>query len=407
MRSFEQLTERGRAALRDGDAETAAKVLREALALWRGPALANLGDAPFARSEAARLEEGGLGTLEHRIDSDLALGRHLGLVGELEALCAQHPLRERFWAQRMIALYRSGRQADALAVFQELRRTLSDDLGLDPSPELSALESQILGQAPELAVRPAPRPDGGLPTGVVTFLLSDIQGSTELWEAHPTGMPDILERHDRLIARIVGEHGGHLIKSKGEGDATLSVFRRATDAVAAAVDLGRAFEAKDWRDGVPLRVRMAIHTGEAHERDDDYFGPAVNRAARVRSLAQGGQILLSEIAAGLVRDALPIGASLIDVGERSLRGLARAEHVFELVPQGAESFDQPVESVAPSRPPLPDAVIVAPGSHFVGREPELERLGSLLKVVAGAGLRAVFAAGEPGIGKTRLCSEFA
>ena len=410
---FEELSERGRAALHEGDAETGARVLREALALWRGPALADLGDAPFARSEAARLEEGGLGTLEDRIDADLALGRHAGLVGELEALCAQNPLRERLWAQRMIALYRSGRQADALAVFQDLRRTLSEDLGLDPSPQLSALESQILAQAPELLgagrpseVRRSAQVDG-LPSGVVTFLLTDIQGSTELWEAHPVAMADVLERHDRLAADVIADHGGHLIKSKGEGDATLSVFRRATDAVTAALELRRVFEGEPWREGIDLRVRMAIHTGEAHERDGDYYGPAVNRAARVRSLAGGGQILLSQVAAELVRDGLPASAFLADLGERFLRGLARAEHVFELVPEGYESLEAAPQKVPPSRPPLPEAVVPTPDSQFVGRELELERLGSLLKEVGAGRLRAVFAAGEPGIGKTRLCSEFA
>ncbi|MGH7899566.1 MAG: BTAD domain-containing putative transcriptional regulator [Candidatus Binatia bacterium] len=408
---FEELIEAGRTALRNGDPETAGRVLRDALALWRGPALADIGDAPFARSEAARLEEGGLGALEDRIDADLALGREAGLVGELEALCAQHPLRERLWAQRMIALYRSGRQADALAVFQELRRTLSEDLGLDPSPQLSALESQILAQAPDL-LGPPRIPDvrrtapDGLPTGVVSFLLTDIEGSTELWDSHPVAMADVLERHDKLAAGLIAAHGGHLIKSKGEGDATLSVFLRATDAVAAAVELARAFETESWRDGIELRVRMAVHTGEAHERDGDYYGPAVNRAARVRSLAQGGQILLSQVAAELVRDGLPAGAALADLGEQSLRGLARAEHVFELLTEGAESVELAPKRVAPSRPPLPDAVIAGPASQFVGRELEIERLGTLLKEVTG-GLRAVFAAGEPGIGKTRLCSEFA
>ena len=410
---FEELSERGRAALRGGDAETASRVLREALALWRGPALADLGDAPFARSEAARLEEGGLETLEDRIDADLALGRQAGLVGELEALCAQHPMRERLWAQRMIALYRSGRQADALAVFQHLRRTLSEDLGLDPSPQLSALESQILAQAPDLLgparasdVRRAGHVDG-LPTGVVTFLLTDIEGSTELWEAHPVAMADVLERHDGIVLKVITEQGGNLIKSKGEGDATLSVFRRATDAVAAALAIGRAFQAEPWEEGIKLRVRMAIHTGEAQERGGDYYGPAVNRAARVRSLAGGDQILLSEVAAGLVRDTLPANAALADLGERSLRGLARAEHVFELVPEGSESMKRVPERVPPSRPPLPDAVVAASDGEFVGRELELERLRTLLKEVGAGGLRVVFVAGEPGIGKTRLCSEFA
>jgi DNA-binding SARP family transcriptional activator len=408
VRQFEERTEQGRAALRDGNADMAAQLLREALALWRGPALAGVGEAPYARSEAIRLEEGALGTLEHRIDADLALGRHLGLVGELEALCSRHPLRERFWAQRMIALYRSGRQADALSVFQDLRTKLSNELGLDPSPDLTALEAQVLAQAPELALAPPPRIEGGgLPSGVVTFLLTDIEGSTELWESNPAEMAHILERHDRLIEHIVATHGGHLIKSKGEGDATLSVFRRATGAAAAAVDLSRAIAAEKWRGDVALRVRVAIHTGEAHERDGDYFGPALNRAARIRALAAGDQLLLSEIVAGLVRDALPSGASLVDLGEKSLRGLSRAEHVFELVHGDRDPFAAPREAPLAARPPLPDALGIAVGGQFVGRESEIQRLVTLLKEVVDGGLRTVFAAGEPGIGKTRICAEFA
>ena len=249
--------------------------------------------------------------------------------------------------------------------------------------------------------------ESSLPTGVVTFLLTDIEGSTELWEAHRGGMSDVLQRHDQLVASVVAERGGHLIKSKGEGDATLSVFRRATDAIAAALALGRGFDDEPWRDGIELRVRMAIHTGEAYERDGDYFGPAINRAARIRSIARGGQFLLSQVAAELVRDGLPTGVSLADLGERSLRGLARAEHVFELVPEGSQSTASLTNQVPPSRPPLPETLLTAPYSRFVGRELELERLGTLLKQASGDGLRVVFLAGEPGIGKTRLGSEFA
>jgi DNA-binding SARP family transcriptional activator len=404
---FESLLAAGRKASQAAEHEKALSHFEEALSLWRGPALSGIGEAPFARSEIARLDEARLAAIEDRIEAGLAAGHHAEHAVELETLVAQHPLRERLWAQRMTALYRSGRQADALASFQELRKILNQELGLDPSPELARLEAQILAQSPEISLRAPRAPDSALPTGVVTFLLTDIEGSTQLWEAHPVAMAAALERHDRLASHLIAERGGHLIKSKGEGDATLSVFRRATDAVAAALELGRAFDAEPWPDGMTLRVRMAIHTGEAHERDGDYFGPAVNRAARVRSLASGGQFLLSQVAAELVRDALPGGGALVDLGERSLRGLARAEHVFELVPAGAESIALPPEHVAPSRPPVPDAVVVPPGSQFVGREMELERLGTLLKDVAPGGLRAVFAAGEPGIGKTRLCSEFA
>ncbi len=246
-----------------------------------------------------------------------------------------------------------------------------------------------------------------LPTGVVTFLLTDIEGSTELWETHRGAMSEVLERHDQIIASVIAGRGGHLIKSKGEGDATLSVFRRATDAAAAALDLGRGFDEEPWRDAIDLRVRIAIHTGEAHERAGDYFGTAINRAARIRALARGGQLLLSQVAAELVRDGLPPGVLIADLGEQSLRGLARAEHVFELVPAGSQAVAIPPNHVPPSRPPLPEPLIAAPDSRFVGREVELERLGTLLKQASVDGLRVVFTAGEPGIGKTRLSSEFA
>jgi DNA-binding SARP family transcriptional activator len=406
--SFDHLHASGRAALQSGDPASAVRDIEEALALWRGPALAGIGEAPFARAEGTRLEEARLAAVEDRIEAGLAAGHHAEHAVELETLVKQHPLRERLWGQRMKALYRSGRQADALSAFQDLRKILSQELGLDPSPEIAKLESQILAQAPEIALRAIQRaPESGLPTGVVTFLLTDIEGSTELWEAHPVGMAEVLEQHDRLVEDLITSRAGHLIKSKGEGDATLSVFRRATDAVAAALDLRHAVENKPWRDEIQLRVRMAIHTGEAHERDGDYFGPAVNRAARVRSLAAGGQILLSQVAVELVRDALPNGSSLTDLGERALRGMARAEHVFELVPEGEESLAEPAHAAPPSRPPIPDAVLPPPGTQFVGREMELERLRASLKQVGDGGLRTVFAAGEPGIGKTRMCAEFA
>jgi len=403
---FHALHASGRADLQRGDNAAAMRAIEAALSLWRGPALAGVGDAPFAHVEATRLDEARLAANEDRIEAGLAAGRHGELIVELESLVAKYPLRERLWAQRMTALYRSGRQAEALAAFQELRTILQQELGLDPSPELSELEAKILAQAPEMSLRSAGATSDTLPTGVVTFLLTDIESSTELWEAHPVAMADVLELHDHICARVITERSGHLIKSKGEGDATLSVFRRATDAVAAALELRRSFENEPWRDEISLNVRMAVHTGEAHERDGDYFGPAVNRAARVRALADGGQILLSQVAAELVRDALPAGTSLADLGERSLRGLARAEHVFELVPEGAEVAGAQ-RQVVPSRPPLPDAVVPPPGAQFVGRELELERLQDLMKEVAEGGLRAVFAAGEPGIGKTRMCAEFA
>jgi len=147
---FERLVEEGRAALARGEAVEAAARLREALALWRGPALADLAYEPFAQQEIRRLEELRVEAFEERVEADLALGRHDSLVPELEALVAEHPLRERLRAQLILALYRSGRQADALAAYQAARRTLVDELGLEPGPRLQELEQAILHHDPVL-----------------------------------------------------------------------------------------------------------------------------------------------------------------------------------------------------------------------------------------------------------------
>jgi DNA-binding SARP family transcriptional activator len=146
---FDRLRKEGRAALAGGSAEKAADRLRDALALWRGPALAEF-DEPFAVVESARLEELHLACTEDRIDADLALGRHAVLVGELEAHVARNQLRERPRGQLMLALYRSGRQAEALAGYRELRKLLSAELGIEPSPALRTLEQRMLLHDPAL-----------------------------------------------------------------------------------------------------------------------------------------------------------------------------------------------------------------------------------------------------------------
>ena len=149
---FIRLSEEGRTALGAGDPARAADTLRAALALWRGAPLADLSWEPFAQSEIVRLEELRLAALEERIDADLALGRHGQLVAELERLVAEQPMRERFRAQLMLALYRSGRQADALAVYQRARRTFVDELGIEPSDSLRRLERAVLAHDPSLDV---------------------------------------------------------------------------------------------------------------------------------------------------------------------------------------------------------------------------------------------------------------
>src|SRR5215470_1699931 len=168
----------------------------------------------------------------------------------------------------------------------------------------------------------------GAPTGTVTFLFTDIEGSTTRWEHSPDAMRTALARHDGLLRSIMTNHGGYVFKMVG--DAVYAAFAVPADAVAAAVAAQHAVSAEQWGEVGPLRVRMALHTGAAQSRDDDYFGPTLNRVARVLSTGYGGQILLSVATVELVRDALPAGTSLQDLGEHALKDLLRPEHIFQL-----------------------------------------------------------------------------
>ena len=143
----------------------------------------------------------------------------------------------------------------------------------------------------------------GVPAGTVTFLLTDIEGSSRLWANAPTAMPDAIARHDEILDEVIARHRGVRPVEQGEGESVVAVFTRARDAVAAALDAQRALLAEEWPIGAELRVRMALHTGDAQLRDEgNYFGAAVMRSARLRAVAHGGQVLLSGATAELVAD---------------------------------------------------------------------------------------------------------
>lgn len=208
------------------------------------------------------------------------------------------------------------------------RAQLADELGVDPGPELSRLESAIVAQDASLDVLVVQNLSSV--TRAVTFLLTDIEGSTAAWEADAAAMAVALAQHDELVEQVVTSRGGRLIKTRGEGDATFSVFDRPSAGAAAAVELQNAIGHEPWALREPMRIRVALHPGEAELRDGHYFGRAVNRAARLRALAAGGQILCSGATAELVIDTLPDDVVLTDLGMRQLRNLPRPEHVFEL-----------------------------------------------------------------------------
>ena len=391
----------GRDAAAAGDTSQALTRFEEALCLWRG--IPELPDSRRGLSEKTRWIEGHDALVEDRADALLATGRAAEVIGDLEAAVAEAPLRERRWGQLMLALYRAGRQGEALAAYQRARSLLADELGVDPGPELRRLEAAIVAQDASLDILVAQQ----LPsvTRAVTFLLTDIEGSTTAWEENADAMAVALARHDELVEQVITSRGGRLIKTRGEGDATFSVFERPSAAASAAIELQDAIDHEPWALREPMRVRVALHTGEVELRDGDYFGRAVNRAARLRSLAEGGQILCSGAIAELVIDSLPDDVVLTDLGMRQLRNLARAEHVFELRLETAEDAPPPRISDAPmERPGLP-AVLIGSGP-FVGRGHELERLLSTWETALAGGVRTALIAGEPGVGKTRLAGEW-
>jgi serine phosphatase RsbU (regulator of sigma subunit)/class 3 adenylate cyclase len=182
-----------------------------------------------------------------------------------------------------------------------------------------------------------------LPTGTVTFLFTDIEGSTQLWERHPDAMRLALARHDALLRQAIETRGGQIFAAFGDGFG--AAFVTAPAALAAAVAALHAVEAEAWGEVGAFRVRMGLHTGAAQQRDGDYFGPALNRVNRLRGAAHGGQILLSDTTEALVRDHLPEGASLRDLGEHRLKDLLQPVRVFQLVSPGLPSEFPPLETL--------------------------------------------------------------
>jgi len=227
------------------------------------------------------------------------------------------------------------------------------------------------------------------PVGTVTFLFTDMEGSSRAWDSYPSETRAALQRHDEIVAREVEAHNGAIILERGEGDSVFAVFTRGSDAVAAAFELQRAFQKEPWPTHVPVRVRTAIHTGEAGA---DYRGPHVNRTARIRAIGHGEQILVSGVTAGIVRGTPPENAALIDLGQHRVRDVAETEHVFQLRhPELREEFP-PLKSLSNFRQNLPVQL-----TSFIGRERERETVRSLIN-----DHRVVTLIGSGGCGKTRL-----
>jgi DNA-binding SARP family transcriptional activator len=392
---FERLLTQGRAANEADDPATAAARLHQALELWRGPALADFTYDPFAQAEIARLEELRLDALEERVRADLALGRAGDLVGELEALISDNPLRERLRGQLMLALYRSGRQGDALQVYRQTQATLDEELGLAPSRPLQRLQAAILHQDPalEIAIEEAPGPPAPSEAAPVT---ADVRKTVTVLVARipsargldPEALSGDDERHRAELAQTVERYGGTMVS--GLGNPVIAVFGvprvhedDAFRAVSAALEIREARAGDAIDPGSATRVGIA--TGEVLASGStagivSVVGEPMTAAAELESAAAAGEILLDADT------------------ERLVRGRARADPI-ETDPGPAWRL----RDIKLERPAV--GSLKAP---LVGREDELARLRQAFEEATREHtLQLLTILGAAGIGKSRLAQELA
>src|SRR5918997_1307276 len=417
---FERLVSEGRSELDAGRPQTAMPALEQALSLWRGPPLADLAYEAFAQREIARLDQLHAVALEWLVEAKLMLGRHAEVIGQLEALVDEHPYREGLRAQLMLALYRADRQADALQAYQDARRMLVEELGIEPGERLRELEAAVLAQDPALAApvaappppaaaepppmplaAPRPHEKGAATRRLVSIVFADLVGSTGLAEhLDPETMHRLLDRYSEACGVVIERHGGSV--EGFIGDAVVGVFGQdevheddALRAVRAAVemrDAGAALSSELERElGVEIAMKLGVESGEVFvgagaRRSPFAAGDAFNVAARLEGTAVAGEILLGENV------------------HRLLRGGVRAERLEPLALKGRSATVQAWRLVGLDADDA--ARLRAPRSPFVGRARELEALRvAFTRVREEEVCRAVAVVGPAGIGKSRLARE--
>ncbi|NIA26147.1 MAG: protein kinase [Gammaproteobacteria bacterium] len=319
------------------DAGAAGSVLRDALALWRGHPYAGIEAHGLLGAEVARLNEMRVTAQSARIDADLASGRSIDLIGEIEGLIAQHPYNERFRAQHMIALYRAGRQRDALGSFADMRSTLVEELGLDPTRELQDLEQRILDQNPSLDLA-SPKT-----IEVKAVLVADPGDATDMGVLSSSERNERLARMFETLRRSAEANQGGEVRPAGT--ASYATFDSPLHAIAAAESVG--LELAD------TAIRFAVDWGDIEMSDDGIAGPPVTRAAVLVSIAHPGQILLSQDAQrAVMADGEGAGVRIESLGSFDLQGIEARVPIYQLlVGDPARSFPDPLVDRIP--PPLP------------------------------------------------------
>jgi WD40 repeat protein/DNA-binding SARP family transcriptional activator len=398
-RRFEDLVTLGRAARVNGTPDRAAGMFGEALRLWRGPPFGELRGWDPADVEAARLAELQRSAAEELMDAELACGHHDACVAGLERMAAEEPFRERRWAMLMLALYRCGRQTDALRTYQRARTVLATDLGIEPGPELRALERAVVAQDGSLDLAgPSPESStiGAPPVGdarVVFILFSDVVASTEMLDRlGDEAAEDRRRAHVRLLRDAVAAHDGREVKNLGDG--LMVAFASGADAVACALEMQRAVEESIRATPDAPNIRIGLHVGEPMRDEDDYFGTSVVVARRLCDAAAPGQIVASDLVRELVEPRRRF--TFADAGSTALKGLAEPVPAVEIL---GESTEVEAEPRTPAEPPYKGLVAFEPEESglFFGRE---ATVATLIDRLATARLLAVV--GASGTGKSSL-----
>ena len=303
------------------DPENASARLGEALSLWRGHAYADVDGFFELASERSRLSELRMSAIELRVDADLERGHHRQLIAELDSLTEEHPLRERLRAQQMLALYRCGRQAEALRAYEKTRNYLVDEMGLDPSPDLRELEQRILDHDPSLGYETGP-------TVVhAAILVADIADPQVLSTLDPADRYDIVTRQSDAIRDAARENDGTLFAHRGS--AIYVAFKDVEHAVNAAVTTQQTLAGNDQG------MRMAISVGEVEKtRDEGVLGPPVTRTARLVAASHGGQIILASEANQALAESGGAGWVVRSLGQHDVDGSGEGRPVYQLIVDG-------------------------------------------------------------------------